>query len=226
MTLRPCITCGELGEHSRCTDCSTEHRKQYTVTPKVSPQVRGYDQTWRKLSERARRLQPWCTTCGTDQNLTADHSPEAWRRREQGKPIRLKDISVECMTCNIDAGPARPGGTRYPRPFPTLSAEAKFGSVTGDPVREVADHVTFAPVCTGQVGQGETAQADESHNQPMQPEHIVTPSKFFDSGGHRRIDTLPFLINRCAVGPFGHYGDGMPGVVLFVFVCLHTASMA
>lgn len=68
---------------------------------------RGYDYRWEKLSKRARKLQPFCTDCGRTDDLTADHSTEAWRRREAGLPIRLKDIDVVCRQCNTDRGAAR-----------------------------------------------------------------------------------------------------------------------
>ena len=41
------------------------------------PEHRGYDRRWRVLSERARKLQPWCSDCGATEDLQADHSPEA-----------------------------------------------------------------------------------------------------------------------------------------------------
>ncbi|CAG7845783.1 hypothetical protein USB125703_02058 [Pseudoclavibacter triregionum] len=105
MTFKPCIECGEPSERSRCD----EH--QLPSTPhKLNSNARGYDQTWRLLSERARRLQPWCTDCGTTDDLTCDHSEQAWIRRHQGKPIRLRDVDVVCRSCNARRGRARPTG--------------------------------------------------------------------------------------------------------------------
>lgn len=113
MTLTPCIACGEPTTGARCPD----HQPADTKAPTTA---RGYDQTWRKLSERARRLQPWCTDCRTTTDLTTDHSEQAWRRKADGKPIRLRDVDVVCRSCNGKRGRARPTGEdpRAPRPDP------------------------------------------------------------------------------------------------------------
>lgn len=77
-----------------------EHRRGTSTS-------RGYDERWRRLSERARRRQPFCSDCGRTDSLTTDHSPEAWARREAGKTIRLQDVDVVCVVCNAERGPAR-----------------------------------------------------------------------------------------------------------------------
>lgn len=109
---RPCLRCGEPAEASYCS----EHRPAEQRKTKRSATALGYDTAWRKLSERARRLQPWCTDCGTSDNLTADHLPIAWQRKAEGKTIRLDDIEVVCLTCNIARGSTR-GGVPGPGPF-------------------------------------------------------------------------------------------------------------
>lgn len=115
----PCARCGELADTNLCSQCQKTNERQRIRdrkhTPKPTPSKRGYDHHWRNLSERARRLQPWCSMCGTKHNLTADHTPEAWERKKAGKPIRLKDIDVLCMDCNIKAGAAR--GNAVKRPY-------------------------------------------------------------------------------------------------------------
>ena len=113
MTLSCCIECGEPTDGARCSEHQLDDGKAPTT-------ARGYDQTWRKLSERARRLQPWCSDCFTTEDLTADHSETAWRRRAAGKPIRLRDVDVVCRSCNAIRGPARPTGEdpRHRRPDP------------------------------------------------------------------------------------------------------------
>lgn len=90
MTAKPCLDCGTPTASTRCT----EHR--------------GYDSAWERLSKKARRMQPWCEDCGSVENLTCDHSPEAWARKAAGKPIRLRDVAVVCMDCNNARGQARP----------------------------------------------------------------------------------------------------------------------
>lgn len=104
MTWRPCTVCGEPCDGYRCD----EH--QPPAPPKRSAHARGYDYTWAKLSERARRLQPFCTDCGTTIDLTTDHLPIAWERKLSGKPIRLQDVAVVCRSCNGKRGRARPTG--------------------------------------------------------------------------------------------------------------------
>lgn len=94
MTLRPCVVCGEPATGTRCS----EHR--------------GYGSyAWTRLSKRARRLQPWCSDCGSTEDLQCDHSPQAWERAAQRKPLRLKDIDVVCGACNRARGSARPDQT-------------------------------------------------------------------------------------------------------------------
>lgn len=107
----PCLTCGESTTHgSRCEPCSGTHSTIRTAGKKWGKQnttARGYGHDWQKLSERARRLQPFCEDCGTSEDLQTDHSPTAWRRRDQGLPIRLQDVAVVCGPCNRTRGQAR-----------------------------------------------------------------------------------------------------------------------
>lgn len=109
----PCLTCGELSRGSRCEDCTTIHNR---ITARayetVSARNKGYDKAWDRLSSRARALQQFCLECGSTEDLQADHTPEAWRRKERGLAIRLKDIQVLCGPCNRRAGEARPGSPR------------------------------------------------------------------------------------------------------------------
>lgn len=103
--LKPCLVCGEPSAESRCP----EHRLDAHV---LTRQERGYDSKWDRLSRKARQLQPFCSDCGTTNDLQADHSPEAWARKARGKPIRLRDIDVVCGPCNRRRGAARPEATR------------------------------------------------------------------------------------------------------------------
>lgn len=103
--MKPCLTCGEPSDQTRCT----EHRRD---DHHLTAHERGYTAAWRRLSVKARRLQPFCTDCGAAQDLQADHTPEAWARHDAGKPIRLADIDVVCGPCNRTRGAAR--STRKP----------------------------------------------------------------------------------------------------------------
>ena len=95
--LRPCVVCGELTREARCS----------LHTTKASSAARGYDAAWFRLSARARRAQPFCSVCGATEDLTCDHSPEAWKRKERGLAIRLCDVDVLCRSCNSRKGAAR-----------------------------------------------------------------------------------------------------------------------
>lgn len=99
MTLRPCLVCSEPTDGPRCPE--------HTVDRKPTAHQRGYDAAWQRLSRKARRMQNFCTDCGSVFDLQCDHTPEAWRRKAAGKPIRLQDIDVVCGPCNRARGAAR-----------------------------------------------------------------------------------------------------------------------
>ena len=90
-----------------CPECKPSRGTRPSHYGRGSSTARGYDERWRRLSLRARRLSPQCADCGAVDNLSADHSAEAWRRREQGLTIRLEDIDVVCLRCNAERGAAR-----------------------------------------------------------------------------------------------------------------------
>jgi 5-methylcytosine-specific restriction endonuclease McrA len=91
MTLRPCLDCGGPCTGTRCPDCRPPDTK-------ASARDRGYRTAWDKLSRRARKLQPWCTSCGAVDDLTLDHiipisvEPELALAVENGQ--------VLCRPCN------------------------------------------------------------------------------------------------------------------------------
>ncbi len=124
MTLKPCVDCGTPSDRNRCPT----HRP--APSPKRSTRARGYDTPWRRLSERARRLQPFCTDCGATNDLQADHSPEAWRRHAAGLPIRLQDIEVVCGPCNRARGSARGAGAQRTKADPHDKAKCALLLVT------------------------------------------------------------------------------------------------
>lgn len=104
-----CPECGKVFTRERaaaaCPECAPLHDIGDTRTK--TKQERGYDAAWDRLSKRARRLQPFCSDCGSPEDLTADHTVTAWQRREQGLRIRLRDIDVVCRSCNSARGEAR-----------------------------------------------------------------------------------------------------------------------
>lgn len=121
--LKPCVECGELTEDARCS----EHAPQ--PVDRASTAGRGYDSRWRRLSERARRQQPWCSDCGARDDLTTDHTPRAWARVEAGLPIRLQDVVVVCRGCNSRRGAAR--GARAAAGSHPSGASPRGEGVTG-----------------------------------------------------------------------------------------------
>lgn len=167
--LQPCAECGEPAAGTRCHAHTVDHRA-YTRAPEVkaSTRARGYGTAWRKLSERARRLQPFCTDCGRRDDLTVDHTPEAWERYNTGKAVRLSDVAVVCRACNARRGRARPptdgsdpGEDTPARGTSTRLGEAKFRTHTASDVGGVEGLVgqeTFEDVLS--VGLVDVADAD------------------------------------------------------------------
>ena len=104
-----CPECGapfqRENTNAYCPDCRTPE-DHWTLRNKTTDQ-RGYGYRWQKLSKRARELQPFCTDCGSPEDLTADHTEQAWKRYDAGKSIRLQDIDVVCRGCNSARGKAR-----------------------------------------------------------------------------------------------------------------------
>lgn len=114
---RPCLTCGELTTNtSRCEECAhAEARRigrQHDKNRGTRLKDKEYDGQWRAVSQQARRIQRFCSDCGSTEDLTADHKPEAWQRKAEGKSIRLCDVDVLCRSCNGSKGSSKPGSER------------------------------------------------------------------------------------------------------------------
>ena len=90
--------CGNPSPSSRCEQHPWENRNKRPN--KATREARGYDHNWRRLSQRARELQPWCSHCGTTDDLTADHLQ--WPART------LRDVDVLCRPCNSTKGAPTP----------------------------------------------------------------------------------------------------------------------
>ena len=145
MTLRPCIHCGELSDRPRCT----EHRAK--KAPKKGTTQRGYGHVWQQLSKRARRLQPFWSDCGSTDDLTVDHSRQAWERYEAGLPIRLDDVAVVCRPCNAARGQQRPTG-------------GKAEGVAADPLGKAEGRLLTGNIsgATGEISQSDLATVKRS----------------------------------------------------------------
>lgn len=95
-------------------DCAAEQDRATPRPPRGRNSRRdGYTTSWELVSKKARRMQPYCSDCGREENLTADHLPSAWDRYHQGLPIQLIDVDVVCNACNTDRGSSRPGSERF-----------------------------------------------------------------------------------------------------------------
>ena len=101
MTARPCLSCGEPSNGTRCPTCQAAKTSR-TDRRRGSAHQRGYSSRWQRLSSRARRLQPFCLWCGSTGNLQTDHL--RWPAR------KLADVRVLCQTCHATA-PARRGAS-------------------------------------------------------------------------------------------------------------------
>lgn len=118
--LRPCLDCQAPARGPRCPSCRTVKARAVRAVsgPGASSTAKGYDQSWRRLSDCARRLQPWCSRCFATDDLTLDHSPEAWQAKASGRPITPDLVTVLCRKCNSAKGAARTlheGGNPRPR---------------------------------------------------------------------------------------------------------------
>jgi 5-methylcytosine-specific restriction enzyme A len=84
-------------ERKPCDRCKRERARRRGTTTQ-----RGYDRHWRKLSEQARRVQPYCSVSGcTSDDLTVDHIDPSTR----GKPgLTLADVQVLCRFHNASKG--------------------------------------------------------------------------------------------------------------------------
>lgn len=98
--MKPCLRCGEPSSGSWCDEHGPERGPRQDHD--LNSTQRGYDNRWRRLSERARQLQPWCSDCGTTDDLTGDHL--RWPART------LRDVDVVCRACNSRRGALRTRG--------------------------------------------------------------------------------------------------------------------
>lgn len=96
MISRPCLGCGELiPSATYCADC------QPAEQVRKGPGDAAYDRIWRKLSLKARSIQPWCTDCSgtadtTDHIIPKSVAPELVHAIENCAP--------RCRSCNSYRG--------------------------------------------------------------------------------------------------------------------------
>ena len=92
---RPCSGCGILVRSSRCLACE---RLQASRNPRR--RHNRYDYEWQQMSKLARELQPFCSRCFSNKDLTADHIVSI----ANGGLNTLDNISVLCRKCNSSKG--------------------------------------------------------------------------------------------------------------------------
>lgn len=80
IALRSCLDCGLRTRTTapRCGPCERSRQRRRNAARSQ------YAGAWRATSRTARRRQPWCSICGTTDDLTLDH----------------EHAQVECRSCN------------------------------------------------------------------------------------------------------------------------------
>ncbi|WP_225075316.1 HNH endonuclease [Streptomyces sp. CoT10] len=81
------------------TSCPCRKRR---YAPKASnPRAKGkYDWAWRKARAAAIAQQPWCSVCGSVDDLTGDHRLPL----SMGGSNDVSNIDVKCRSCNSRRG--------------------------------------------------------------------------------------------------------------------------
>ena len=91
--MKPCLTCGEPSDRSRCP----EHRLDDHPN-RDRKHLHNNTTRWKKLSRRLRRMQPWCSTCGATDDLTVDHIVPLTQRPDLA--YELTNLDILCRSCN------------------------------------------------------------------------------------------------------------------------------
>ena len=85
---RRCLDCGQRARGTRCPRCEASRRGTTTE--------RGYGHAHRQRARAAVTAQPWCSTCGSTDDLTADHLAPLARGGHPLGPLR-----VLCRSCKL-----------------------------------------------------------------------------------------------------------------------------
>jgi len=92
--LKPCLVCGEATPRTRCP----EHESALNISLGSST-ARGYDSRWRRLSERKRRLTPFCEIRLPGCELAAVDTDHTVPIRAGGRAVWSNCQSV-CRPCH------------------------------------------------------------------------------------------------------------------------------
>jgi 5-methylcytosine-specific restriction protein A len=79
----------------RCRDCLREYERQKRQR-RGSTAQRGYGRAWQQLRKVQLARQPFCTECGTADDLTVDHIVPL----VQGGRSEMSNLQTLCRTCN------------------------------------------------------------------------------------------------------------------------------
>jgi 5-methylcytosine-specific restriction endonuclease McrA len=91
-----CPRCGAMGgKQGRCPTCKRERERA-----RGSAYRRGYDKAHQRLRRLAIAQHPYCTDCGTNADLCADHVVPLSR----GGTNTLSNYAVRCRRCNSSKG--------------------------------------------------------------------------------------------------------------------------
>ena len=93
----PCLYCGVISRGSVCRQCKAAIESKDI---KRQERNRAYDYEWQKMSRLARKIQPWCSRCGSKNDLTADHILSL----ANGGSNILENIMILCRRCNSSKG--------------------------------------------------------------------------------------------------------------------------
>src|SRR5699024_2040843 len=94
VTATSCIECGELSDGPHCD--------QHKPKPRNRSHFRSNPAAWKQLSARLRRMQPWCTICGTSDDLTVDHIVPYDERPDLA--YEISNLQVLCRKHNSSKG--------------------------------------------------------------------------------------------------------------------------
>lgn len=93
--LTPCLTCGAPARGPRCPTHDRDRQ------PKRAQYLRIHQSpAWRRLSKATIQAQPWCTYCGSTDDLTADLVVPL----ELGGSIDETNVVTACRPCNSKRG--------------------------------------------------------------------------------------------------------------------------
>lgn len=131
--MRPCLDCGQPAPGTRCDACRLAHaRGVERQRDRPTTTRRGYGSRWKRLSRQARRMQPWCSRCGTELDLTGDHVVALAAGGPRLPRIDSGGLDVLCRRCNAAKGARTWGNTRDGRPsVPRPQAESRLQTAPG-----------------------------------------------------------------------------------------------